>query len=328
MGRIRGNKMKNIQKFNSVEKLELGGIEQYCIIRAEDVSKPVMLFLHGGPGVPEYFIMKEENKQLQKYFIMVYWEQRGAGKSYCRDKSNCNLTTKQLIEDTKELSEILINRFNKEKIYIMGHSWGSMLGLLTVQKYPELFYAYLGIGQVSNQYEAEKESLQWIKHRADELNDKKGLKKIQTLTLPEPLADVKEWDYYLRVHRKYLLKYGGTYHQKVSMLKFLKDFLFVSEYTLKDKIMLIPSAFYSLKCLWHDVVSINLYQEISSIDVPVYIFQGVHDYQVSYALAKKFFDNLKAPKKQFLTFENSAHSPITEEYHSFNEKVIFISENA
>ena len=306
---------------NSVEKLELGGVEQYMIIQTEDTTNPLMLFLHGGPGVPEYFIMKEENSALQKHFIMVYWEQRGAGKSYCKDKKKCHLTTKQLIEDTKELSDYLAKKFNKEKIYIMGHSWGSMLGLLCVQKYPELFYAYLGIGQVTNQYEAEKESLEWVKSRAIELNDKRGIRKLNTLKLPKPLADVKEWDSYLRVHRKYLLKYGGTYHQKVSMLKFLKDFLFAPEYTLKDKIMFVPSALYSLKCLWHDVVSTNFHEDIPKVDVPVYIFQGLYDYQVSYRLAKEYFDKLEAPKKEFFTFENSAHSPITEEYERFNEVI-------
>ena len=316
--------MPNTKSLKSVEKLIIGKIEQYIIVQTKDSSKPVMLFLHGGPGVPEYFIMKKENQELLKYFVMVYWEQRGAGKSYCRDKKNCNLTTRQLIEDTRELSEYLTKRFNKEKIYIMGHSWGSMLGLLTVHKYPELFYAYFGTGQVTNQYEAEIESLEFVKSRATKLGDKRGLKKLTALELPKPLADVKEWDYYLRVHRKYLLKYGGTYHQKVSMLKFLKDFLLASEYTLKDKIMLIPSAFYSLKCLWRDVVTIDFFKEIQAVDVPVYFLQGVHDYQVSYHLAKEYFDTLKAPKKEFFTFEHSAHSPITEEYNRFNEIVIDI----
>jgi len=306
---------------NSVEKIELGGLEQYIIIVTEDISKPVMLFLHGGPGIPEYFIMKEENKELQKHFVMVYWEQRGAGKSYCRDKKNCNLTTEQLIEDSKELSEMLAKRFNKEKIYIMGHSWGSMLGLLTVQKYPNLFHAYLGIGQVTNQYEAEKESLVWVKNRAVELHDTRGLKKLNSLELPQPKADIREWDYYLRVHRKYLLKYGGTYHKKVSMLKLLKDFLFAKEYSLKDKFMLIPAAFHSLKSLWHDVVTTNFHEKATTVDVPIYIFQGKHDYQVSYRLAHAYFEKLQAPRKEFFTFENSAHSPITEEYEKFNNIV-------
>ena len=102
-------------KLHSTEKLQLAGVEQYIIIRADDITKPVILFLHGGPGVPEYFIMKKETKELEKNFVMVYWEQRGAGKSYCKDKAKCNLTTKQLIEDTKELSFVLAKRFKKEK---------------------------------------------------------------------------------------------------------------------------------------------------------------------------------------------------------------------
>jgi len=316
--------MNESNKLHSIAKLQLGGVEQYIIIRAEDTTKPIILFLHGGPGMPEYFIMKKETKELEKNFVMVYWEQRGTGKSYCKDKSKCNLTTKQLIEDTRELSSILAKRFKKEKVYIMGHSWGSMLGLLTVNKYPELFFAYMGIGQVTNQYKAEKESLEWVKKRASELNDKIGLEKLNSLILPEPLADVKEWDYYLRIHRKYLFKYGGTYHKKVSIMKFLKDFVFASEYTLKEKVMLIPSAFYSLKCLWHDVVTTDFFTKVTSVEVPVYIFQGVHDYQVSYRLAKLYIENLKSPHKEFIRFANSAHSPMTEEYERFNEVVINI----
>jgi pimeloyl-ACP methyl ester carboxylesterase len=206
----------------------------------------------------------------------------------------------------------------------MGHSWGSMLGLLTVSKYPELFFAYMGIGQVTNQYEAEIESLEWVKNRAIKLNDKRGIKKLNSLTIPNPSADVKEWDHYLRVHRAYLFKYGGTYHKKVSLARLLKDVVFAKEYTLKEKMMLIPSALYSLKCLFADVVTTNLFIEVASVKVPVYIFQGVYDYQVSYRLAKSYIEKLKAPHKELISFENSAHSPITEEYERFNEAVINI----
>ena len=108
------------------------------------------------------------------------------------------------------------------------------------------------------------------------------------------------------------------------MVKLLKDFIFASEYTLKEKIMLIPSAFYSLRCLWHDVVTTDLFTKVTSVEVPVYIFQGVYDYQVSYNLAKLYLNNLKAPHKEFISFENSAHSPITEEYKRFNKTVIDI----
>jgi len=117
------------------------------------------------------------------------------------------------------------------------------------------------------------------------------------------------------------LKYGGTFHQKPNFWKIFKNFLFAPEYTIKDKIKFIPSAFYSLKKLWIDAIDINLFDEIKKIDVPVYIFQGKYDYQVSTELAKKFIEQLEAPKKEIFIFDNSAHSPNTEEYKNFNKRV-------
>ena len=289
------------------------------IIRTFDKRKPVLLFLHGGPGIPELFFMKDEVLELEKHFVMVYWEQRGAGKSYC--KNECELSLKILIEDTKELAQILCNQFSKDKIYIMGHSWGSLLGLMTVKTYPQFFYSYFGIGQVTNQYEAEKSSLQWVTEQAKNNNNFSVVKKLSNLTLPSKNADTTIWDKYLRIHRKYLLKYGGTFHQKPNFWKILKNFLFASEYTIKDKIKFIPSALYSLKKLWFDVINTNLFFEIKKVDVPVYIFQGKYDYQVSTELAKKFIEQLEAPKKEIFIFDNSAHSPNTEEYKKFNKRV-------
>lgn len=263
--------------------------------------------------------MKDEVQELEKHFLMVYWEQRGAGKSYC--KSECELSLDILINDTKELAQILCNQFSKDKIYIMGHSWGSLLGLMTVKEYPELFYAYFGIGQVTNQYEAEKSSLQWVTEQAKKNNDVSIVKKLSNLTLPSKNADATIWDKYLRIHRKYLLKYGGSFHQKPNFWKIFKSFLFASEYTIKDKIKFIPSAYYSLKKLWFDVINTNLFYEIKKIDVPVYIFQGKYDYQVSTELAKKFIEQLEAPKKEIFIFDNSAHSPNMEECKDFNKRV-------
>ena len=268
--------------------------------------------------------MKDEVRELEKHFVMIYWEQRGAGKSYC--KSECELSLDILIEDTKELAQILANQFSKDKIFIMGHSWGSLLGLMTIKKYPELFSAYFGIGQVTNQYEAEKSSLHWVIEQAKQNNDQKIVNKLEYLTLPSKNSNVNEWDRYLRLHRKYLLKYGGTFHQKPDFVKILKNFLFASEYTIKEKIKIVPSAFFSLKKLWLDVLNTNLFDKVKSVDVPVYLFQGKYDYQVSTKLAKEFIKQLQAPKKEIFIFDNSAHSPNTEEYQKFNEIVIRLAD--
>src|SRR3989339_947877 len=120
---------------SSIEKVTLGGVEQYIIVRGEDSSKPVMLFLHGGPGSPEFAFINKTNPDLENDFVMVYWEQRGAGKSYSKEIPVESMNLDQFISDTKELSEYLAKRFNQEKIYIMGHSWGSFLGILTAFHY-------------------------------------------------------------------------------------------------------------------------------------------------------------------------------------------------
>ena len=129
---------------STIEKVMLGGQEQYLIIRAVDSTKPVMLFLHGGPGSPEYAFMNNTNRAIENDLVMVYWEQRGAGKSYSKDIPIESMNLSQFISDTRELSELLALRFKQDKIYIMGHSWGSFLGILTAYEHPELFHAYLG----------------------------------------------------------------------------------------------------------------------------------------------------------------------------------------
>ena len=303
----------------TVKKITLNVTEQYIIVGGEsNHNKPILLFLHGGPGVPELFTMKKEMQYLEEKFVVIYWEQRGAGKSY-RVK---NLTLAQILLDTEVLTKWLLEVYNQDKLYLMGHSWGTFLGILAIEKSPQLYCAYMGIGQVTNQYEAEQNSLEWIKKEAIKREDKKAIEKLSTLNIPSKSASTKEWSSFLNLHRSYLWKYGGSfYNQKGVLPRLAKNFLFASEYSFLDKIMFLPSAIYSLKQLWADVVGISLFDKIKKVEVPVYIFQGLHDHQVSYTLAKEFIDRLDAPKKRFFVFEHSAHSPHIEENDKFNKYI-------
>jgi len=307
-----------------IKKIKLGNTVQYLIIRGEEEKpKPIMLFLHGGPGIPELFTMKKEMGYLEEQFVVIYWEQRGAGKSY----KVKGLTLEQIVLDTLELSRWLIENYSQERIYLMGHSWGSFLGLLVVQQSPELYHAYIGIGQVTHQYEAEKISLEWIEKEAKRRNDKRAMKKLSKLKIPLVDAPIKEWIRFLNIHRGYIFKYGGTVRETKGIFwKWMKQFFLMSEYSFKEKIFFLPSSFYSMKQLWHDVVRINLFERIKRVEVPVYIFQGTQDYQASYLLSKKFLEQLDAPKKELFTFENSAHSPHIEENKKFNKLLKIILE--
>ena len=305
-----------------IEKVMLGEYEQHIIIRGVDKAKPIMLFLHGGPGSPEVAFMKHYNREIENDYVMIYWEQRGAGKSYSKDIPLESMNLDQMITDTRELSEYLINRFNREKIFIMGHSWGSLLGILTAYKHPELYHAFFGIGLACDQFKGEKISYDWTLNQAKERNDKKAIKRLQNLNFPDSTAGIDDWMNFLMVERRYVNRFGGgTIREETGMWPLIKIVLKSGVYTLSEKLSFMSASLFSLEKMWLDVIKTNLFNEIDSMSVPVYIFHGKYDYTTPYPLAMAFFNQLKAPQKEFFTFENSAHSPIMEEPERFNSIV-------
>ena len=242
-------------------RVKIGDINQHLIIRGADTTKPVMLYLHGGPGDAETVFMREFNPALENDFIMVYWEQRGAGKSYSKHIPPESMNVEQFISDTKEVSEYLIKKFNKNKIYIMGHSWGAFLGILTAYRYPELYYAYFGIGQACMQYESEKISLDWITEQAKLQNDKKSIKKISKLNLPEETASGEEWVNYLMRQRKFVRKYGGgpiSYTEITKISSIVKIVLNAEEYSFSEKLGFAKASSFSCKHLFSSIIEIDV----------------------------------------------------------------------
>jgi pimeloyl-ACP methyl ester carboxylesterase len=203
----------------------------------------------------------------------------------------------------------------------MGHSWGSLLGILTAYQYPERFHAYFGIGQVAHQYKGERISFEWVKEQANQLNDKSAIKKLSEMKFPDSLASSTEWIDFVINERNYVTKYGGAMRDLRGMWPMIKMVLSTEEYTFNDKINYMKGNIFSLEHLWPAVIRTNVFTAIDSMKVPVYIFQGIYDYQTPHAVAKDFYDQLKAPEKEFYTFANSAHSPLMEEADKFNSIV-------
>ena len=217
--------------------IEIGGIQQGFFIRAENPENPVILFLHGGPGSPELpmLIPYEVSERLEKYFTVCYWEQRGAGISFSNSIDPATMTTAQMVEDTRQMTEYLQRRFNQEKIYLMGHSWGSYLGVKTIEKYPENYWAYIGIGQVTNQIESERLAYDYMLQHATEINDKPAVKNLQKFD--KNAAGFPTNDYIRTVRMPLMNKYGiGFMHEKaISMIDMTKFILFFKGYTLSEK---------------------------------------------------------------------------------------------
>lgn len=297
--------------------VEINGMKQGMFIQSENIENPVLLFLHGGPGSPEIAFTEQYPAGLEKMFTICWWEQRGSGMSYNRSITKQEMTIEQMISDTVEVVHYLRKRFNKEKVYIMGHSWGSFLGVLTVQHAPQLFHAYIGIGQVTRQLESERLAYTFMLEEFQKINNKKMVRKLKK----HPIDKGGEVSMqYLGVRSEGMMKLGiGVMHHCTSMMECVMIVLRFKGYTLKEKFNFAKGSSFSLKYLWDYVIQTDLIEQVRELNVPVYILHGKFDYQVSYVLAKDFARTIKAPVKGFYTFENSAHSPCFEESEKMNK---------
>lgn len=304
----------------SLEKVKIGGFYQWIIIRGHDIGNPILLFLHGGPGSAESAFAYKFQRDLEEHFIMVNWDQRGAGKSYSRKIPKDSMTIEQFILDTHEIMQLLLNRFNQEKLYLVGHSWGSILGTLVVSRYPELIHAYVGIGQVVNILDNEKVSYQYTIEQAKERGNEKALKQLKKLE-PYPEKNINDTKP-LKKQRKWLLKFNGVMHNESSWWPYIKITLGSPEYSLKDLFKYLAGMKLSITTMWTQLHEIDFPNQITELKVPVYICMGRYDYNTPFELAEKYFNQLKAPSKEFIWFENSGHMLNTEESEKFNEILI------
>ena len=296
--------------------IEIGGIQQGFFIRSENPDNPVLLFLHGGPGSPElsYSVAYESSERLEKYFTVCYWEQRGAGMSFNESIDPGTMTVARMVEDARQITNYLQQRFKQDKIYLMGHSWGSYLGIKIIEKHPENYLAYFGIGQISNQLESEKMAYDYLLKLAAERNDKKTLERLNPF---DKNASDFPSDDYLMASRGAMNEYGiGIAHQNISMFNLIMNVMLFKGYTLSEKINYTKGSLFSLQ-LFDNVKNDNLFESSASFDVPVYIMHGKHDYVTSYELVHEYSDAIEAPAKAFFTFKNSAHSPNLEEPEKF-----------
>lgn len=297
---------------------QIGGIPQGYFIRGENEQNPVILFLHGGPGSPELSMIKDT--ELEKHFTVCYWEQRGAGMTFSSNTNPATMTTKQFVEDTRQMTDSLREWYGVEKIYLMGHSWGSYLGIKTIEKHPELYYAYIGIGQVCNQLESERQAYDYIVAEACKAGNTKTVEAFEAYD--KYADDFPSNDYLLKVRTNSMNKYGvGIKHKDCSMFDIAVDLLYYRGYTYMDKIHYLQGTMFSLNNMFHRIIDDNLFETSTQFEVPVYILQGKYDYQVSYQLAKSYLDSIDAPHKEFFIFEQSAHSPNLEEPKRFVEVV-------
>ena len=299
-------------------KVNINGVKQGMFIKGKNTRNPVLLYLHG--GMPDYFLTERYPTGLDEDFTVVWWEQRGSGFSYDANSPPESVTSEQLVSDTVAVTNYLRMRFGREKIYVMGHSGGTFIGIQVAARAPQLYHAYLGVAQMSNQLESEKLAYNYMLQRFKDDGNTKMVRRLEEAPVGNaaPLSDA-----YLKVRDVAMHQLGvGTTHDMKSIVTglFLASLL-NREYTLSEKINLWRGKIFSGDRLWNTQLSTDLTTKVPRLEIPVYFFHGVYDYTVSYPLAKTYYELLVAPVKGFYTFKHSAHSPLFEEPGKMREIV-------
>lgn len=293
--------------------ISINGVEQGMFIESMNQANPVLLFIHGGPGMPEYFLTRSYPTGLEGYFTVCYWEQRGAGLSFSSDIPSETLTGEQLISDTLEVTNYLRKRFGQEKIYLMAHSWGTFIGIQAAARAPEMYKAYIGIAQMSQPLESEKLAYKYMLEQYTIAGDKRMVQGLEKFPITEMNIVPNS---YRSLRDEAMHKLGiGTMHNMKSVISgiFLPSWK-CPEYTLREKLNIWRGkcSAYSTN-MWNQMIATDLTAKVPKLDIPVYFFHGIYDYTCSFTLAKGYFEKLQAPLKRFYIFEQSAHSPLFEE---------------
>jgi pimeloyl-ACP methyl ester carboxylesterase len=291
--------------------VNINGMEQGMFIISKDATHPVLLYLHG--GMPDYFLTQKYPTGLEDYFTVVWWEQRGSGLSYSTDIPPESITVEQLISDTLAVTNYLRQRFGQEKIYLMGHSGGTFIGIQAAARAPELYYAYIGVAQMSYQLKSERLAYEYMLQQFQQNGNMEMVRKLEAapVTMTDGIPDA-----YLAVRDGAMHSLGiGTTHDMNSVITgILFPSLTFRGYTLLEKInMWRGKAQSGVSPFWDEMIATDLTIKVPELEIPVYFFGGIYDYTCSTTLAKDYLEKLQAPMKGFYTFEQSAHSPLFEE---------------
>ncbi|MGS0688354.1 alpha/beta fold hydrolase [Nakamurella sp. GG22] len=291
----------------------INGARQGLIIRGQDFANPILLWVHGGPGMPDYPLTQDYPTGLEDLFTLVWWDQRGAALSYDPHIAPDTMTIEQFIADTIAVTDYLRDRFRQDRIYLLGHSWGSFIALQAAARAPERYKAYLGMAQMVHQLESEKMAYDYMLATYQERGDTAMVRKLRAAPVSMTGGTSGE---YLKLRDTAMHRLGiGTTHDMTSVITgiFLASWRFRG-YTVREKLNLWRGRAFSRSFgLWDQFIRIDVRKSVPALQIPVYFLEGKFDYTCVSSLARDYFDQLQAPVKGFYTFDNSAHSPLLEE---------------
>ena len=307
-----------------VTRVRIGGQDQGITIRGQSVEKPVLLYLAGGPGqssLPHPRVIFEE---LEKDFIIVAWDQRGTGKSYAALDPTAGLTPQRAVADAIELTDYLRERFAEDKIYLLGESYGTILGVLTIQQRPDLYHAFIGSGQMVNVAETDRRIYRDLLANAEQTGDARLAAKMRAFGEP-PYADIPYANGFVMTNYDRLYKPytpAQSYIERGTRSGMDQFGLKGSEYNLVEKVNVLRGLIDMFSVMYPQLQAIDLRRDAAKLAVPVYVLDGKAELAARRDLALEWFNLLDAPQKRLFSFENAAHAVAFEEYEAFHRILV------
>jgi len=298
-----------------METITIGGIPQRFWFRGVSVNNPVLILLHGGPGASESPLFRHYNSELERHCVVVYWDQRAAGRSYSSKIAPQTMTIAQFVSDLGEVVEMAKRRFGKKKVILLAHSWGTILGTIYTYQHPENVAAYAGVGQIADVPMDEKVSWEFGLAMARERGNRRAIKQLMAIGPPPHSASQ------MLVSRKWCERFGGSFHSNLSTGWLIWEALGTDEVNLVDLVKFGQGNHFSLNHLWAEESRLDLTQ-YHDFHAPIFFLLGRYDEQVPSVLAARYFAAIRAPFKRLVWFEHSAHNPPFEEPEKFNRVVI------
>jgi pimeloyl-ACP methyl ester carboxylesterase len=320
--------------FCYTETTTIGGIDQTILVQAKNKEKPVLLVLHGDPGMPfpgvcgraVNYVSQFTAPKLIENFTLVYWDQRGTGRSYHKNISKDSMNLNQYILDAGELVDYLRNKFNVNKIYLAGISWGSIIGLNLVNQFPEKFFAYYGLSQIINWAESDRIIYPWVMNYATSTDNKKAIKQLRNAGVPPYDDSFEKWN----ILRRWLMKFNGYVYKNDSIkgkapnpTAFITHLFTSPDFTIKNALNTFKGMVLSYNNeMIHDISKVD-FTKLDEIEIPVYFFHGRHDKVCDVDLMEQTFNQLVAPLgKRLIWLDNSAHFFYTEDAKKVEEIMI------
>jgi pimeloyl-ACP methyl ester carboxylesterase len=271
-------------------------------------DKPILLFLHGGPGMPAMYLAYAFQRPLERDFLVVQWDRRGAGKSLAATRDPSRIRTRQEIADAVALIDLLRTRYGQGRAILVGHSYGSYLGIALAQQHPDLIRAYVGVGQIACDPAGEA-ALQdvWLRAQATAAKDRATLAQIGR----------PDWD-----RESALFRYGAEVRKWRSVTPMILTGLAAPEYTFGDGLNVRRGVAFTHKYYVYDGPQLPLYESVRALNIPVFLFEGRRDYTAPTGCAARLSAAISAPSKTWIWFDRSAHFPFLEEPEHFHQALL------